>query len=164
MYAGGALSVVYGVAEGISTDSATVSSAPHPAAYNAGYDAAGTIMGLVQCGLWLWMAAKNKAGRGWARILSTVFFGIWCLGLIVNLAVVALGSARFASVVVAIAVVALGIVGLSALILLWQRESSDYFAATSQAKQMAAAYRAYSATSQFSQFSQGQSGHGPPPQ
>jgi hypothetical protein len=157
MYAGAALSVAYGVVEGITAHT----SPTNRAAYNAGEVLGGIIVGLVQCALWLWMAAKNGTGRGWARILSSVFFGICCLDLIGSLAVVALGKADASSVAVLIVVLAEGVVGLIALILLWQHESSAYFAGRSQAKEAAAAYRAYSATSPFSH---GQSGYGQPAQ
>ena len=32
--------------------------------------------GLVVIALWLWMARANSQGRNWARILSTVLFGL----------------------------------------------------------------------------------------
>jgi hypothetical protein len=35
--------------------------------------------------LWLWMATANKAGQNWARITSTVFFGLDSLFLLVVL-------------------------------------------------------------------------------
>ena len=47
--------------------------------------ASGIVAGIIQCLLWLWMAWKVKTGRGWARVLSTVFFGIFCLGLLMGL-------------------------------------------------------------------------------
>jgi hypothetical protein len=33
--------------------------------------------GIIDGLLWLWMAWKTGAGRGWARVLSTVFFGFY---------------------------------------------------------------------------------------
>lgn len=48
------------------------------------------------------MAVSNRAGKNWARITSTVFFGLDCL-----------------------------VLGLGAIILLWRKESSAYFAAMS---------------------------------
>ncbi len=47
--------------------------------------AAAVIFGLVGIGLWLWMAYANKAGRNWARITSTVFFGIDTMSLLAGL-------------------------------------------------------------------------------
>ena len=34
------------------------------------------VFGLVVIGLWLWMGRANGRGRNWARILSTVLFGL----------------------------------------------------------------------------------------
>ena len=39
------------------------------------------VFGLVMIGLWLWMARANGQGRNWARILSTVLFGLATLQL-----------------------------------------------------------------------------------
>ena len=40
------------------------------------------IFGLVMIALWLWMARAVGRGRNWARILSTVLFGLATLQLI----------------------------------------------------------------------------------
>jgi hypothetical protein len=40
-----------------------------------------TLSGLVAIVLWLWMARANGQGRNWARILSTVLFGLATLQL-----------------------------------------------------------------------------------
>ena len=39
------------------------------------------VFGLVAIALWLWMARANGQGRNWARILSTVLFGLATLQL-----------------------------------------------------------------------------------
>jgi ABC-type dipeptide/oligopeptide/nickel transport system permease component len=71
--------------------------------------------------LWIWMAIKNRAGRRWARNLSTVFFAIFTIGLVVSLAEpVAVGYK--------IPPVAGWLAGLLAIVLLWQAESSDFYA------------------------------------
>jgi hypothetical protein len=44
--------------------------------------AAGIAGGLLVIALWLWMARANGQGRNWARILSTVLFGLATLKLI----------------------------------------------------------------------------------
>lgn len=67
---------------------------------------------------WLWMAWKCQAGRSWARVLSTVFFGLATF--------VSLTSGPYG--VWALVGVILGwLIGLGAVILLWQRSSSSYF-------------------------------------
>ena len=79
--------------------------------------------GLIGAALWLWMAQKCRAGRGWARIVSTVFFGIETLSLLVATAGSQGGAlTRIYGLVV-------WVIGLIAVILLWRRSSSDYFRA-----------------------------------
>ena len=92
----------------------------------------GIFLTVVECGLWLWMAWTALAGHGWARILSTVFFGIMCL-MLVHYLIRSLPSAP-AGVSVSLALEWL--VGLAALILLWQRASSQFFTASRQARAM----------------------------
>jgi len=58
---------------------------PHTVAYQAGR-VFGFIAGAVAlAGLWLWMAWKNKQGRPWARVVSTVFFGVFTAYLALDL-------------------------------------------------------------------------------
>ena len=77
--------------------------------------------GLIGAALWLWMAQSCRAGKGWARIVSTVFFGIETLSVLVSVAAVQGGGlTRIYGLVV-------WVIGLIAIILLWQRSSSDYF-------------------------------------
>jgi hypothetical protein len=79
--------------------------------------------GLIGAALWLWMAQSCLAGKGWARVVSTVFFGIDTLGVLFGASsTLGAGAARFYSLVV-------WVVGLIAIILLWRRSSSDYFRA-----------------------------------
>lgn len=79
--------------------------------------------GLIGAALWLWMAQSCRAGKGWARVTSTVFFGIDTVSVLVGAAGVQGGgvSRIYGFVVWAI--------GLAAIILLWQRSSSEYFRA-----------------------------------
>ena len=69
--------------------------------------------------LWLWMAWKCKAGRSWARIVSTVLFGVATLAT--------LGTLRDTSAWGLAGAIASWLIGLGATILLWQRSSSWYF-------------------------------------
>ena len=43
------------------------------------------VFGLIGIGLWLWMARANKAGKSWARITATVFFGLDTLSVLAGL-------------------------------------------------------------------------------
>lgn len=122
MYAGAGIAVVLGVAIAVTGHSRLVHEGdPTSGAYKAGEVIGGAITGLIAGGLWLWMASANKRGRPWARILSTVFFGLLTLYAVVGL--VALPAA--AEVVLIIEWAA----GLAAVIFLWQRQSSGYYGA-----------------------------------
>jgi hypothetical protein len=79
--------------------------------------------GLIGAALWLWMAQSCRAGKSWARVVSTVFFGIDTLSVLAGAAAAQGGgvSRVYGFIVWAI--------GLVAIILLWQRASSDYFRA-----------------------------------
>lgn len=79
--------------------------------------------GIIGAALWLWMAQSCRAGKGWARVVSTVFFGIDTLSVLVGAAAVQGGGlSRIFGILV-------WVIGLIAIILLWQRSSSDYFRA-----------------------------------
>lgn len=82
------------------------------------------VAGLIAAGLWIWMARANLAGKSWARIVSTVLFAIETISVISSATVVAGGGAtRVYAIVV-------WVIGLVAIVLLWQRSSSAYFRAT----------------------------------
>jgi hypothetical protein len=83
------------------------------------------ILGLIGIGLWIWMASANKAGKNWARITSTVFFGLDTLGLLASLSQAETLLGRLVSVVV-------WLIGLGVVVMLWRKESSAYFAAARQ--------------------------------
>ena len=83
------------------------------------------VSGIIGVSVWLWMASKNNAGRRWARILSTVFFALLSIGML----------GVFAQQITLdnkILPVAEWLVGLVAIVLLWQRESSEFFSARSE--------------------------------
>ena len=40
------------------------------------------VLGLIGIGLWMWMARANQAGKNWARITATVFFGLDTLSVL----------------------------------------------------------------------------------
>jgi hypothetical protein len=78
--------------------------------------------GLIGAALWLWMAQANRAGKNWARITSTVFFGIDTISQLISLGMPSGGVVRIYSILI-------WLIGLVAIVLLWQRTSSDYFRA-----------------------------------
>lgn len=74
---------------------------------------------LIAIGLWLWMAWANGRGKGWARIVSSVFFGFNTLWLVVSVGRTG-GPAIF---------VGIGwLIGLAALIFLWRPDTTQYIA------------------------------------
>jgi len=81
----------------------------------------GVILGLLGVGLWLWMASANKKGYSWARVVSSVFFGIDTLYLLYVL--FAAGN----PVIQKVAALLLWLVGLGAVVFLWRSDSSAYF-------------------------------------
>jgi hypothetical protein len=87
-------------------------------AFNLGI-AVAIISGAVGAVLWLWMARANGQGKNWARITSSVFFGLATISLFSVL--------NDPSVLGIVFAVALWVVGLGAIILLWRRESTDFF-------------------------------------
>ncbi|HYZ52644.1 MAG TPA: hypothetical protein VE733_03930 [Streptosporangiaceae bacterium] len=79
------------------------------------------IVGLIGIGLWVWMAWANKRGKNWARITGTVLFALYTLDMILALSV---QSAAAASLVGSFV---LWLIGLGTVIMLWRRESSEFF-------------------------------------
>lgn len=82
------------------------------------------VMGLVGIALWIWMARGNRDGKSWARTVSTVIFGIATVGVIGD----ANGSSALASTIeTRIWGIVVWLIGLVAVVLLWQRGSAGYF-------------------------------------
>ena len=84
-----------------------------------GLRALDVIVGLIAAVVWLWLARSCLAGRNWARITGTVFFG---LATIENLDLFAFKM----SVLVHLYGLLVWLVGLGAVIFLWRRESTAY--------------------------------------
>ena len=82
----------------------------------------GIVGGLIVIALWLWMARANSQGRNWARILSTVLFGLATLEFLSALEVIGkngVAQAFFAGLT--------WLSGLGAVWLLWRPASSAFF-------------------------------------
>lgn len=139
--AGAALAVVYGVVDGMTSHNSvfyiSTSTPSGTTVHQANSLVSGILTGVVQSLLWLWMAWKSNAGRNWARVLSSVFFGLMSLGLVGAIA----GAASHGESVPALLVTLIEWgAGLAALILLWRPESSQFFAAARQAKLTTASF------------------------
>jgi hypothetical protein len=81
-----------------------------------------TVAGVAVIALWLWMARATSQGRNWARILSTVLFGLATLELLSALEVVGkigVAQAFFAGLT--------WLSGLAAVWMLWRPASSAFF-------------------------------------
>ena len=82
----------------------------------------GILAGLALIALWPWMARATSQGRNWARILSTVLFGLATLELLAALEVIGkdgVAQAFFAGLT--------WLSGLAAVWLLWRPASSAFF-------------------------------------
>jgi hypothetical protein len=129
MYAGAAASLI-GIVVNMTTLSSTKSeiirrnpSLTATQVANAEHVAIGLfiVSGLLGAGLWVWIAQMCKAGRNWARIVGTVLFAIDTISVFLGAAAAPGGSAT------RIYSIPIWLIGLGAVILLWQRASSDYF-------------------------------------
>ncbi|HLI40819.1 MAG TPA: hypothetical protein VKV35_04160 [Streptosporangiaceae bacterium] len=78
------------------------------------------VSGVIGIALWLWMARANGQGRNWARILSTVLFGLATLDLIgvLNEPKTALGL---------VFPLLTWLIGAGAVFLLWRPASGAFF-------------------------------------
>lgn len=95
------------------------------------------VVGVVFAGLWIWMAFANRAGKHWARITGTVFFGLAVLAApsanfngsesstqgVESSFRVTLFSTAFTAVIEILSL----LVGLVVIILLWNGRSGAYF-------------------------------------
>jgi hypothetical protein len=87
----------------------------------------GILAGLALVALWLWMARAASQGRNWARILSTVLFGLATLELLSALELTGkdgVAQAFFAALT--------WLSGLAAVWLLWRPASSAFFKSARQ--------------------------------
>jgi hypothetical protein len=154
MWAGAGLAVVYSIVAGVVTHDLLMTQTTNNSGIYVDYVGGAVLEAVIQVGLWLWMLWKLQAGRSWARVLSTVFFGVTCLQFI---SVLALGPA----VAKLLVTVYFGI-ALAALIMLYQRDSTAFFAAS---KMAGSGYPQVGyGQPWYGQQGYGQQGYGQPPQ
>jgi hypothetical protein len=136
MYAGAGLSVIgiilvivsaSSIKKAFANANATAAKPLTPSALHSletDYIVAAIVILAIGALLWFWMARMNGAGKRWARITSSVFFGLYTLYILLVVSRSGLG--------VTLILVGLSwLAGLGAIVLLWRRESSEYFAAQS---------------------------------
>ncbi|MVU75947.1 hypothetical protein GPX89_01660 [Nocardia sp. ET3-3] len=81
----------------------------------------GVVVSLISAGLWIWMAFASRAGKNWARVTGTVFFGLYTLSMLAEAF-----TANATAVTIAFSVLT-WLVGLATVILLWIKQSGGYF-------------------------------------
>jgi hypothetical protein len=132
MYAGAVASLI-GIVVDLTTLSATKSAiAKHFPRLTASQvnGQANTLMagwivgGLIGAGLWIFIAQACKRGRSWARTTGTVLFGIATVQGGPSILVVP------AAALVKIVWLVVWLIGLAAVVYLWQGSSSAFFKAT----------------------------------
>ncbi len=125
MYAGAAISAIFFII-GLITNArlrSALRSAPHSLTggqFNADVGKAVGVVALL-IGLWVWMALANRRGRSWARIVATILFGLDTLRLLLSV------RQQPHLTVNLLVQILIWLVGLSAIILIWNRESSAYY-------------------------------------
>jgi hypothetical protein len=78
------------------------------------------VSGVLGVALWLWMSRANSQGRNWARIVSTVLFGLATLDLFGVLS-------QPKTVLGLVFPVLTWLIGAGAVFFLWRPESSAFF-------------------------------------
>jgi ABC-type transport system involved in cytochrome bd biosynthesis fused ATPase/permease subunit len=128
MYVGAALSaieLIVSVATVHSLRSAILKDFPRYTAHQVHTAEVGLVVvavleGLIAIGLWLWMARANRAGKNWARIVSSILFAFSTLSFFVSLS-------RAHSAITLLFAGIVWLVGLGAIVLIWRRDSSAYY-------------------------------------
>ena len=82
---------------------------------------AAIVEALITLGLWLLMAWANRSGQVWGRMVATILFVANTIGLL-------LAFLRGADAVNLVFAVLVWLIGLGAIVLLWRKESSQFFA------------------------------------
>lgn len=88
------------------------------------------VFGLIGALLWLWMAWKNGQGRGWARVVATVFGAFNLIGLLFSLAG---GNAEPISLILSAVGAAIGVY---VLVLLYKKESTSFYEGVAASRRM----------------------------
>jgi hypothetical protein len=136
MYAGAAASVIAVVADFV-TKNATASAMQSavakahgplvPASGETATVAMAIVLGVISAGLWIVIARASWDGRHWARTMGSVLFGIDTVAVLIGPSDIGLHTAAatlpriFAGIV--------WLIGLGAVVFLWQKKSRAFFRA-----------------------------------
>jgi hypothetical protein len=88
-------------------------------AFVNGFVVALVVVGIISVLLWAWMAWAINRGASWARIVGTVLFALLTVEVVLSLPRASLSIFY---------ILLEWLLGLAATILLWRKESSEYFA------------------------------------
>jgi hypothetical protein len=126
MYVGAATSIL-GIVIDILTVSATKTAiekhSRHLTASQHTLVIAFVVAGLVGAAVWIFLARACKDGNSWARTTGTALFGLATVDVIVGVSAPVAGPVKIWGLVV-------WLVGLTAVIFLWQRASTAFFRGT----------------------------------
>jgi hypothetical protein len=128
MYAGAVGSVVLAVIEVLTRKTLRANllahfpklAARHPHLASRPLTLGALVGGVIAVVLWIVIAQACRNGKNWARITGTVFFAIATIDALAALIIPFAVSVKIVELVV-------WLLGLTAVILLWQRSSSEYF-------------------------------------
>jgi hypothetical protein len=133
MYAGAAYALVYAIGVVIVANSII---AKHPELETnqagsghltvGGVAALTVLLSLIEIALWLGIARACRNGRGWARVTGTVLFGVHTLGFLGVLA-----NAHPGIGLTKVLTLLSWLIACGAVVFLWQRPSSVFFAGAS---------------------------------
>ena len=87
-------------------------------------------VGAISVLLWIWMAWKNGQGRSWARVTATV---LGALNVVFTLLGFAAGGVETPTLLLSVVNLVLAVV---ILVLLWRKESTQFFEGHTAARQM----------------------------
>jgi serine/threonine protein kinase len=85
---------------------------------------------VIQVTVWLWLARSCRKGKNWARIISTVFFGLYT---VVALVVFIKYRHYAAGIIGTVLIAVIWLIAGGSVLLLWQRRSGAFFRASRQA-------------------------------
>jgi hypothetical protein len=79
---------------------------------------------VIQVTVWLWVARACRSGKNWARVASTVFFGLYTVVALLVL----IGYRHFAAGLIGTVLIgAIWLMGGGSVLLLWRRRSGPFF-------------------------------------